>query len=373
MLAAAALTAAAAVASLAIAAREDPHGGWDAWAIWNLRARFLFRAGTEWERAFSGLLGWSHPDYPLLLPLSVVRGWVYLGRESWMVSAVLAAAGTLLAAATVYGGLRSIRGRNQALLGGAVVLGTPTFVIVGASQYADVLLSCYLTSAVVLFCVADAPAAPSRRPLVLAGLTAGLAAWTKNEGWLFLLALVAARAGVALRRRGYAPIGRQLPAFLAGAAPILLWVLVFKVATPAANDLVSGQGWGSTVARFADGGRYLTIVSAIARNLAHPLWAGLPMILVGYVWIAGRLEGGAARGGRFGGWVLALIGCGYFIVYLATPRDLAWHLDTSLTRLMVHLWPSAVFVAFLVARDPFLAEPTPGAADRGSSPGIGVA
>ena len=35
----------------------EPHGGWDAWAIWNLRARFLFRGGEVWRDAFPALLG----------------------------------------------------------------------------------------------------------------------------------------------------------------------------------------------------------------------------------------------------------------------------------------------------------------------------
>ena len=27
--------------------RAEPLGGWDGWAIWNLHARFMLRAGTE--------------------------------------------------------------------------------------------------------------------------------------------------------------------------------------------------------------------------------------------------------------------------------------------------------------------------------------
>jgi hypothetical protein len=61
------------VASLAYWTLLMPHGGWDAWAIWNLRARFIFRAGAEWLRAFGSFM--PHTDYPLLVPLAVVRGW----------------------------------------------------------------------------------------------------------------------------------------------------------------------------------------------------------------------------------------------------------------------------------------------------------
>ncbi|HZR29424.1 MAG TPA: hypothetical protein VFA71_11665, partial [Terriglobales bacterium] len=31
----------------------DLNGGWDAWGIWNLRAKFLFLGGSHWSDAFS--------------------------------------------------------------------------------------------------------------------------------------------------------------------------------------------------------------------------------------------------------------------------------------------------------------------------------
>jgi len=64
-----------------------PHGeGWDAFAIWNLHARFLFRGGAHWRDGFSSLIPWSHPDYPLLLPSAVAHFWTVIhllhGRSS---------------------------------------------------------------------------------------------------------------------------------------------------------------------------------------------------------------------------------------------------------------------------------------------------
>jgi hypothetical protein len=59
---------------------EEPHGGWDAWAIWNLRARFLARADTHWPAAFSSNM--QHTDYPLLVPGAIARIWTYSPGES---------------------------------------------------------------------------------------------------------------------------------------------------------------------------------------------------------------------------------------------------------------------------------------------------
>ena len=61
---------------------NNPHGEWDAWAIWNMRARFLYRSGSNWLNAFSNIYGWSHPDYPLLLSSNVARIWHYCKGET---------------------------------------------------------------------------------------------------------------------------------------------------------------------------------------------------------------------------------------------------------------------------------------------------
>ena len=41
--------------------QANPHGAYDAWAIWNLHARMLFRGGESWQNNFSSHL--YHADY----------------------------------------------------------------------------------------------------------------------------------------------------------------------------------------------------------------------------------------------------------------------------------------------------------------------
>jgi hypothetical protein len=40
----------------------------------------------------------------------------------------------------------------------------------------------------------------------------------------------------------------------------------------------------------------------------------------------------------------------YAMVYLVTPYDLKWHVDTSLDRLIVQVFPSAVWGLMMLAR-----------------------
>src|SRR5919106_1029577 len=60
-----------------------PHGAWDSWAIWNRSARFIYRGGEDWQRAFSGEFYWMfHADYPLLVPLTTAWAWAVLNIET---------------------------------------------------------------------------------------------------------------------------------------------------------------------------------------------------------------------------------------------------------------------------------------------------
>src|SRR5262249_25687050 len=44
-----------------------PHGDWDAWALWNMYARFLYRGGEHWSDYIRRLEWNLHSDYPLLV------------------------------------------------------------------------------------------------------------------------------------------------------------------------------------------------------------------------------------------------------------------------------------------------------------------
>src|SRR5258708_34030247 len=81
-----------ATGAFAVAVSVNREGIWDAWALWNLRARFLFRGGPEfWRDAFSPHILWSHPDYPLLLSGAIALCWTIAGAESALAPQLIAA------------------------------------------------------------------------------------------------------------------------------------------------------------------------------------------------------------------------------------------------------------------------------------------
>jgi hypothetical protein len=325
---------------------QVPLGDWDAWAIWNQRARFLFRAGDQWRQAFSPVF--VHTDYPLLLPSSNVRWWSYLGAECewtpWFLGClfIFATVGMLTA------GVCRLRSRSQGLLAGMALLGTIPFLHRGTLQYADVPLSFFILAAVASLVLYDTSERPHKGLLVLAGLLAGLAAWTKNEGWLFLIVLPVARGAVVWRRCGVRKVFGELCCWSAGVGPVLAVVVLQKACLAGDNEIVGGQGWEATLTRILDPSRYWYIVPTLVvavLHLARPLVVVLPLWLLFLGPARNRPRG--TRGLATAGAVPSLMLAGYFLVYLITPCDLHWHVNTSVDRLLLHLWPSGLWALFL--------------------------
>jgi hypothetical protein len=346
------LVLAGAVIGFALWSWRTPHGNWDAWNIWNMRARFLYREEAGWTSAFSPKQPRSHPDYPLLVPAAIARCWYYAGREDTVAPRVIAGLFTFATVGLLVGTVRLLRGHTQALLAGLVLLGTGSFVALGAAQYADVPLSFFFLAATVLFAVNDASAPDRLRLVFLAGLTTGLAAWTKNEGWLFLVVTVLTRVLLAVRSRTWAPIQSELPAFALGLLPALAAVVCFKIGWAPPNDLVAGQGGETTLARLVDPARHLKILAAYGKYVSGIGW-GVVYLLVVYRFLIGRRTPSETRHGTAHPiFVLLLMIAGYYGVYLLTPQDLAFHLDSSLDRLLMQLWPTALLAFFLCMATP---------------------
>jgi hypothetical protein len=338
-----------ALATAGLLARGRPYGGWDAWAIWNLRATFLARGGEHWHDAFSPILSWSHPDYPLLLPGLVARGWLYAGRETTWGPVALALLFTGATLALLFGAVAALRGTSQGALAVMVLAATPAFVEHGASQYADVALGFFLLAALGLGALADARPAGSGALAALAGLALGLAAWTKDEGLVVVLAVLVARVAT-----GGAGRGRELVPWALGLAPGLLAVLYLKLALAPPSPFLAAPAVAAAD-KLADPARYLEI----GRALAAQLWTfgGWPVpvaaVLVAYAAVVGRTAGGLSAAGP-PALALALILAGYCAAYLLSPYPLGWHLATSLGRLLVQLWPSGLFTLFLALNVPKL-------------------
>src|SRR5205823_13579214 len=93
--------------------------------------------------------------------------------------------------ATVSLALARLHGARWGVIGALGVATLPTFAIFASNQQADIPLSVYVSCAAALLMIAGASADRSLRLVALAGFSAGLGTWTKNEGALYALCLAA--------------------------------------------------------------------------------------------------------------------------------------------------------------------------------------
>jgi hypothetical protein len=321
-----------------------PDGGWDAWMIWNLRARWLLRAPSLAE-AFPVVLPVTHPDYPILLPSLVALGWRVLG-ESASVPIVLAAAFASLYVSLLVVAVTGRRGRSWGLLAGAILLSTPVFVWSAPAQYADIPLGTFvLLGAIALLRAEEGEGSARTRAQLAAGLALSLAALTKNEGLVYLgsfaLAVLLVGGGSFARR------ARDALWLLLGAAPGLAVLVAFRRRLAPPGEFSSlGAMWQ----RALDPSRWLLASEHLLRRLVYfQGWTLLlpAAVVAGLLVLRGPAPSSSLRriGAALGGALLFLA-----TAYVVTPHDIVWHIDNSFDRLLLQAWGTLLLILFLSLR-----------------------
>jgi hypothetical protein len=334
------------VAGLIFLVHVDPHGDWDGFAIWNSHARYLYRDGPAWQIHIRNTF---HPDYPLLVPSMNARVWRYAGEETPDTGGWLGILYTLSALAVLTATLTELRGLRRALIIGSALVGTPFFLEYGVLQAADVPLSLYFLSGIALLCLySERGGEPGL--LVLSGFMAGCAGWTKNEGSLFVLALVVSLLAPVVVRPSQTL--RRLGLFTAGLVLPLVAIVLYKLTVSVPNEYLANRHYDDVVAKLASTDRHLTIVANFLKTLwSFGDWAISPLIPL-LVFVGLCVVGGTAI--RTFGWLtgasaLVLVFAGYFTIYVIAPYDLQYLLDSSNQRLFLHLWPSFLLLAGALA------------------------
>ena len=158
---------------------------------------------------------------------------------------------------------------------------------------------------------------------------------------------------------------KAMVAFLIGAAPWLVVIALFKQMAGEANTVISGETasrlgeYAFSLERHAIIGSWLAkVFGGFMDNLVT--WAvALCLILSLAVAAWGKWTqrttdasiGRRSRTSQSAWWVALVVGtvaAGYYVIYLQKPLDLNMHLQTSLLRLLFHLWPLSVFWLALV-------------------------
>jgi len=354
-----------AIISFVLRLLNDPHGSWDAWNIYNLGARFIYRGSTEWTTAFSNPYDWSLPDYPLLIQGNVARIWSYVGYETLMAPVLQAFLFTSATVILMVFSVSRLQNRNQGLIAGMVLLGTPFFIYSGSSLVADVPVGFYILATVVLYCFIDEGAKKKPGLIFICGAMAGFAAWTKNEGLLLITAVYFARFIVMTMQKGPGAFFKEALLFTAGLAPVLIIIVYFKFYLASPNisylkdqlaspvTLIFDQDLNVLLNSLTDISKYIRIGKTFLIKF-YELEKWMLIVLPVFILLMGRSDKKQNNLGIYTSLLILMIMiCGYFAVFLAYPLDnLEWLLEITVKRLLLQIMPSLIFVFFLITAAP---------------------
>jgi len=311
----------------------------------------LFRGGADWSYAFS-LRARDGLDYPLLITASVFRMWQVIGKDLIAIPILVAGIFTFGSYLLLFSSLALLRGSNQGYLAAIFLLASTKFLNTGTYQYADVPLAFFILSTVFLFCMKDRCPELSYPLVYLAGLTVSCAAWTKNEGQLFLALVIFVYFFLRLRKRNWTRKFKEFAGFVFGLAPILGTLIYFKLNYALENAHIGADPLNQLAAYLIDIDRYI-IVGSRWINKILTFNDGIIWLAVAYFCLSGIDRSDSIKSRIVSPTVLMLLVMGgYFMVYVIYPGNIADLLNASLRRINIQLLLTWVFIFFYCVKGP---------------------
>ena len=318
---------------------ESPLRVSDGIAIWAMKAHALYETGSVSGPVFTGheYAAPTHTDYPIFLPSIEALLSRFLGRYDQALLDV--EFGPLLVGFGVaaWALLRPVAHRWLAVIVPVVVVGNANIAGSLRDNYADGVLALLVGLAVV--CVVRWTSEGGRSLMALATLFLIGAAWTKNEGLLFSVALLLVTGVIAgLRGRAW----RQPALALAGVVlAILPWRLHLAFAGVgntdyAVSDLLDPGLLASRSAR----------PLAAGERLVHDIvwaWQGLSWLALAAI-VAAIVVGRLWEPALTAAWMVLSL-TGLILIYSISGWPIQLHLDTSAGRVVASVVVGAAMVS----------------------------
>ena len=325
-----------------------PSGTVDAYMIYNRTARFVYRDQANWLQSFSKQLDITlQANYPLLIPLNIASGWNIIGHETNDVPLVFSGLFMFACAGLFVSAIAMTKSIWHAGVGLIVLLNTTFFIMNGASQTADVPLSFFILSTVALIYLYVYKQEP--RLLILAGLTSGLAGWTKNEGELFIISTFAELIISFFKRYSW----RSLGLYLAGLIIPFAFILYFKLFLAPPADLLT-NGFSQSIHQILDWPRHSTILNAFKSGIlgfGESELGIIPVLLI-YAVIFNVAWNKRLQPAYMAIFLMLVFQmAGYYFIYLITPNSVDWQLTFSLNRLLLQIYLAFLFLFFVLGSD----------------------
>jgi len=311
---------------------------WDAWAIWLFKAKAFYLDRTiDPFLARAAEFTDHQPGYPLLMPLYGAFLYTLNGAADDYAFKMASVCFCLASLGVFHYLARRAGGSGPALVSTVMLASVPMLNVLAfeLAGYVDTTLSLYLLAAggFLYFWWRDG----DRFDLAAASLAATAAAWTKNEGQFFLLAIVL--LGVARLFFGRRPALEWSCLIAPPAALLLPWTIV-------------RAGHGVEAAGFAMGFNFDPKLFAVAADALLTEALRWDLFVLTFVLLAAAALGAALLRMPAAFWILpGLVAwhlSGALTAYATGQNDLQWWLGTSADRILAQVVPLALLPAAVV-------------------------
>jgi len=212
--------------------------GWDGLFNWEIKARVAFLNGGAIPLSFYSdpTRPWTHPEYPLLLPLT--EAWLYgwMGRADQAMVQALFLIFFAAALGLLYAGVSRFGFRSAQLWAPPVLLLAPQLIFSGqggvSSGYADFPLAVFYLAAVIF--LLEYWKEEDAGLLLPFGLLAGSLCWVKSEGAILWSCLIALAMIKTFRRRDWR---KAAIAVLPGLIVLIGWRVFLLFAKPSTGEV----------------------------------------------------------------------------------------------------------------------------------------
>jgi len=330
-----------------------PHGGWDAVMEWNQHAKFLYRGGADWHRGLSGEIVWNNPDYPMLLPTVIGQLWQLIDFDTTAIPQLVALSFAVCSAISLYSSLLLTSKKGNALLALLTLLITPNFCAQAVTQLADIPVCCYFLLCSIFLCLADV-SPKSSYLLLLSGFAIGSSIWTKNDGFIFLAALILARLLISLfplRSELLKKTGMEALLGVFGAMPALFVAIYWRYVYAPPNGFVTG----SNSEHLFDPARHFEVAKTFLLEIIYfGEWQlAMSFLFAIYKMLLGRPLNAGER--FFANTILVAMSLSllaYYIIYVRFPTQTTFTIYITGSRLLMQLYPTFLFWLFFTTLDP---------------------
>jgi len=343
---------AAEVAFTFFRAMVKPIEAYDAIAIYGIKSKIFYLAGSIPQDYFSSLArAFPHPDYPLNIPLFETYIYIFLGNLNDQLVKIIFPVYYAAILGVFYYAVRRFAGRTYALIFTFIMASVSQFSSYAANAYLDLPLTYYyFTSAVLLFSWFR----DTRRTsyLVISAFMTALAGWTKNEGLMYcLINFIVVAVFLALNFKKV----KKREILLAGLFVLTVIIMLFpfflvRSAAHLVNTDVESGGAGPAyiIRQFYKLG---PILYEFQKEFFGPkkwniLW---PMIALTLIFRFRRAFRGIQK---YASLSIAMAVLGYVTVYMVSRLDTSFFVAKTWSRFLIHFMPLAVYwLAMMLKED----------------------